>query len=268
MASNFQALDPDGVTELTFKSTETALVHVPWNAIGDATGAYSATVNSTGSLGVILKDAAGNEISPSAKSEGGASAPGNGLNPVGLVYRSAKTAPSGASGTYTWGSINGAGDLRVDGGQSFDAYIPVTSGIIAYGAGDVIGGILEVANAARASGAGGMITEVELIIEDDGTGGWAADAAQVWLFNSSPANGVYTNDTAFSLHADDRGDLIDVIPLDTFIEGGASSVLKASNVNKTYRVDVTSMYAVIVGIPAITPDQTDAITLRIGMIRD
>ena len=183
------------------------------------------------------------------------------------VQRTAKTAGSSADGDYSTVNVNPAGDVRVDGGQVHVFENAPTISVSAYTEGDVFGGEIEITDAARVSGGGGLITDVVMAVEDDGSADFAANNIELWVFKSNPA-GTYPDNAALAISDADAFEVERVITLDTYHDGGNITILSASNLNIGYNCDATSLWVVPVIRTAITPDATDGVQFRIKMIRD
>jgi hypothetical protein len=159
------------------------------------------------------------------------------------------------------------GDLRVDGGRVFthEEVLTVTAG--AYSVDDVLGADFELANAARETGIGGVVMSVVASIEDNDADGFAADDIEIFFFKSAPA-GTYTDNAALAITDADAAECEGAVKLDTKYDGGHITILQATNVNLAYTCDATSLYAVCAVRTAVTPEATDAIQLRIKLMRD
>lgn len=183
------------------------------------------------------------------------------------VRRDAKAAGAGTDGDYATLNVTANGDLRVDGGQIHVFESAPTISASAYAEGDVFGGEIEITNAARVSGGGGMITDVVMAVEDDGSADFAANNIELWFFKSNPA-GTYTDNAALAVSDADAFEIERVVKLNEKWDGGNITVLSASNLNISYNCDATSLWVVPVIRAAVTPDATDAVQFRIKMIRD
>ena len=183
------------------------------------------------------------------------------------VRRDAKAVGAGTDGDYATLNVNAGGDLRVDGGQVHVFESAPTISASAYASGDVFGGEIEITNAARVSGGGGLITDVVMAVEDDGSADFAANKIELWFFKSNPA-GTYTDNAALAVSDADAFEVERVVTLDEYYDGGNVTILSAANLNIGYNCDATSLWAVPVIRAAITPDATDAVQFRFKLIRD
>ena len=133
----------------------------------------------------------------------------------------------------------------------------------AYAAGDVVGGEIEITNAARISGDGGVLASCSLSCEDD----LAASDIEVLLFDSNPT-GTYTDNAALAVPDADTYALIAAVDLDKKTDTGDGSFLQGRNVMVPYQADATSLWAVMVCRNAFTLTATNAIQLNMHLIRD
>ena len=133
----------------------------------------------------------------------------------------------------------------------------------AYAAGDVVGGEIEITNAARISGDGGVLASASLSCEDD----LAASDIEVLLFDSNPT-GTYTDNAALAVPDADTYALIAAVDLDKKTDTGDGSFLQGRNVMVPYQADATSLWAVMVCRNAFTLTATNAIQLNMHFIRD
>jgi len=239
--------------------------------IGDeSTDAGLAPVDATNGLAVDPKGDALTAlqlIDNIVNTEDNAHSSGDSGVPMLGVRRDAKAVGSGADGDYSTLNLNGAGDLRVDGGQvfAFESAPTVTAG--AYTADDCIGGEIEITNSARVSGGGGVLMQISMGIEDNDADGFAANDIDVIIFKSNPA-GTYTDNTALAVTDADAFEIEGVVTLDTKLDLGDVTLLQANNINLPYVCDATSLFAVAVNRGGKTPEATDAIQLRFKMLRD
>lgn len=224
-----------------------------------------------GDVGGLAVDAAGRAIIRSSYDEDAAHSSGDGGFPALAVRRDAKAVGSGTDGDYSTLNVNAGGDLRVDGGQTYVIRTTPTVTAGAYTAGDIIGGEQTLANAARISGGGGILTGVTFIAEDDDADGWAAEDIEILIFESDPG-GTYTDNNALdgsALTDADAALVLGTVLLDTKVDLGNVSMLKSTNVNLAYLCSGgTSLYAVAVNRGGKTPEATDAINIVYHFIRD
>jgi hypothetical protein len=129
--------------------------------------------------------------------------------------------------------INPDGDLRVDGGRvyAFETTPSVTAGL--YSADDVLGAEIEITDAARESGIGGVVMSVIAAIEDNDADGFAAGDIDVFFFKSDPA-GTYTDNGVLTITDADAFECEGAINLDAKFDGGHVTILQASNCNLPY----------------------------------
>lgn len=134
----------------------------------------------------------------------------------------------------------------------------------AYAAGDVVGGEIEITNAARISGDGGFLATLSIMCEDD----LAAGDLDVFIFKSNPAS-TYTDNSALPTSADaDAFELITAVNLGEKIDLGDGALLQARNIMVPYQCDATSLFAVPVCRNAFTLTATTAIHFAAHLARD
>jgi hypothetical protein len=199
--------------------------------------------------------------------------------PIGVVRRTAKTADAGTDGDYSRLAVNDAGDLRVDGGQVFAAEqnsLAVSQAV--YDTGVVIHGVVTIANAARISGGGGIVTQVAMTLTDTGNnGGWSANDVEVVFFKDMSDTGVFSDDSGVSSW--DTGYITEIegiVQLDevysyrnSATDTGQIKVLQAKNVNMGYICNATTLYALPIMRGSLRAfDDTGEANLRVKMIRD
>ena len=152
-------------------------------------------------------------------------------------------------------------------GQVFHVFTTPTVTAGAYTAGDVVGGEQTLANAARVSGGGGIISSVGMSSEG---GTIAADDIEVIFYTSNPAS-TYTDNAALPTGADaDSFLILGSVILDTAVDIGDGIFLYARNVNLPYTcTGSTSLYAVAVERSGTyAPDATDGVGFVYGLLRD
>ena len=186
------------------------------------------------------------------------------------VRRDAKAVGAGTDGDYATINTTANGDVRVDGGQAYVITVAPTVTAGPYTADDIIGGEMTLTDAARASGEGGIISAVTFIAEDDAADGWAANGIEVMIFDSNPA-GTYTDNAVLdssSLTDADAALLLGTVLLNTKVDLGNVTMLKATNVNIPYLCSGSAdLYAVAINRGGVTPEATDAITFKFHLIR-
>lgn len=148
---------------------------------------------------------------------------------------------------------------------AFENTPTVTAG--AYSASDCLGGIIEIANAARRSGGGGVISQIVMAIEDNDADGWSASDVDVIIFKSLPG-GTYTDNLALAVSDADAFEIEAVVTLDEKFDLGDVTLLQAKNISLPYVCDSTSLWMLAVNRGGKTPEATDAIQFRLKLIRD
>ena len=248
MANNY-SIDPG--TTLTFKSTDNAGTHTTHSNVDDIVPGVAAT-----SLG---------------KAEDAAHTSADTGVAVLAVRRDAKAVGSGADADYSTLNVSADGDLRVDGGKAHVVKVAPTVTAGAYTADDCMGGEMTVAAAARISGGSGVLTGITMVAEDNASDGWAASNVEVLIFESDPA-GTYTDNVALDGTALTDADallLLGTVLLDTYVDLGDITMLKATNVNIPYVADGSAdLFAVAINRGGVTPEATDAIQFTFHFIRD
>lgn len=188
-------------------------------------------------------------------------------NPVQVGGRFDATNRSVDDGDAAAIAVTSQGHVIVDGGRvfAFEDAPTVTAG--AYDADDCLGGEIEITNAARISGGGGVIMQVVMAAEDNAADGWSAGDVDIIIFKSDPA-GTYTDNVALAVSDADAFEIEAIITLDEKFDCGDVTLLQAKNVNIPYACDATSLWAVAVNRGGVEPEATDAIQFRFKMIRD
>ena len=136
----------------------------------------------------------------------------------------------------------------------------ITAG--AYSAGDAVGGLLTFENAALVSGAGGFVTDMQLI--DDA--GQDAEL-ELWLFDQT-----FTAMADNAAWAPSEADLENLIALITTDDGawfaaGTPSVARVECLQR-YALAATSLFGQLVTRGTPTYAATDDITVKIGVSQD
>ena len=158
-----------------------------------------------------------------------------------------------SAGTARIGKVTGEGDKLVQ-------KPTITAG--AYSAGDAVGGLLTFANAALVSGAGGFVTDMQ-IVDDAGQ-----DAAlELWLFDQT-----FTAMTDNAAWAPSEADLENLIAIITTADGawfaaGTPSVARVECLQR-YALAATSLFGQLVTRGTPTYAATDDITVKIGVSQD
>jgi hypothetical protein len=191
--------------------------------------------------------------------------------PALAVRRDAKAVGSDTDADYSTLNVSATGDLRVDGGAAFVVRVAPTVTAGAYTANDTLGGEMTITAAARVSGGGGILTGITFVAEDDTANAWGADDVEVLIFDSNPA-GTYTDNATLdssSLTDADAFLLLGSVLLDTFVNLGNISMLKATNVNIPYVCSGSAnLFAVALNRGAVTPEATDSVQFTFHMVRD
>lgn len=136
----------------------------------------------------------------------------------------------------------------------------VTAG--AYSAGDAVGGLLTFANAARESGAGGVIKDV-LILDDAGQ----SVEMELWLFSET-----FTAMSDNAAWAPSEADLRKLVAIVSTADGAwfAAGTPSAARVECSQRYDcaATSLFGQLVTRGTPTYAATDDVTVILGLLTD
>lgn len=152
-------------------------------------------------------------------------------------------AGAGSDGDYSALSASSTGELRVFSHKDQLRIAVQTSSLstsLAYVAGDQVGTLLTLANAARASGGTGVITSVLLTNANDVIG-----AYDVVFFRASVT--LASDSSAFSISAADTRSVVAVVPLTSAVDLGSGRVAQALNIAVPYDCSGgTSLYAALI----------------------
>ena len=144
----------------------------------------------------------------------------------------------------------------------------LTNTLPAYAVGDCVGGLTEVANVARVSGAHQILNSFTL---------WDTDGQEepfnVYLFMANPTNSTFTDANPVVVHADDRDLIVPGSPFRIYegdyvaAQAGGSGATKA-NMGISFELAATSMWIALEAVE--TPDyaNTDALTMNMDFLRD
>lgn len=141
---------------------------------------------------------------------------------------------------------------------------PTVSATPDYSVLDVIGGEIVLANAARITGKGGIITGVTIVSKVDLTIG----DIDILFFNDNPA-GTYTDNGALTVSDADMLLLEgSAIPNIKTVLSGSKVMLEIDNLNIGYKCAATSLYAVPVARAAINLGSTTDLQFTFKLLRD
>ena len=240
--------------------------------ITSATITFEATIDGTNYVAVRAKNLNTGAISTTATANGIYSVDVSGLSlfrarisawTTGTLYvyaRSASIAPAplvdiGAvtAGENHLGSVSGHG-------KTIGVIPTVTAG--AYSAGDTVGGLMTFANAARATGAGGVLKSV-VLLDDAGQ-----DAElELWLFNVT-----FTAIADNAAWAPSEADLEKLICVVSTTDGAwrAADTPSANVIEVAQRYDLvgTSIFGQLVTRGTPTYAATDDVTVKNGLLQD
>jgi hypothetical protein len=132
----------------------------------------------------------------------------------------------------------------------------VTAG--AYVSGQVVGGLISLANAARVNSGSGLIQSVSVTAKTNLTATYF-----VYFFDTNPTNSTFTDNSALAINVADLPFLCGVAQCTTNFSGGTPQILQASNVAIPFKLSAaaTTLYAVIV----IQGAQSFASTSAVGL---
>jgi hypothetical protein len=143
--------------------------------------------------------------------------------------------------------------------------VPVTPTVTAgaYTAGDVVGGLLEFANAARANGVGGLVVGVS-IIDDAGQD----SEMELWLFNAQPD--AIADNAPFAPTEADLHDLAGILSTadGSWRSAGTPSACYVSEYLRYDPISGTSIYGFLVDRTGGTLANTDDITVILHVLQD
>lgn len=139
----------------------------------------------------------------------------------------------------------------------------VTAG--AYSAGDVLGVLMTITNAARDTGLGGRIRSVGMF--DEGANG-EVDDIDIFFFGDNPSGSTFTNNGALAIVDADGPKIVGAVQLGEIFDTGDGKWLQAVGLDIPYVCVGTSLYAVAVHRDTWAPDATDGITFIFTMERD
>lgn len=150
---------------------------------------------------------------------------------------------AGADGDYSAISVSATGEARIFSHKDQVRIAVQTSSLstsLAYAAGDQVGTLLTLANAARASGGSGVITSVLLTNANDVIG-----AYDVVFFRASVT--LASDSSPFSISAADTRSVVAVVPLASAVDLGSGRVAQALNIAVPYDCSGgTSLYAALI----------------------
>lgn len=191
------------------------------------------------------------------------------------------TAPSGRalSANAAVTSIN-AGETHVGeiGSNQIAVSVAATVTASAYSAGNALGGLQTIANAARVSGSlgaagtGGILTGMNVSSKALQSG----VQIDIFLFNANPSGSTCTDKTAFVLAAADANKVVGVITVPStpangggWFGGGTGSIAMSTYYPVTYDLaSATSLFACGVVRAAITPASTSDISYNYNILRN
>ncbi len=133
-----------------------------------------------------------------------------------------------------------------------------------YSDGDVIGGLMTLADAVSQIGDGGKVVSAAVHSDAD----LSTVPIRVLLFSANPSASTITENASFVLHANDKAKLCGVIDLSTRASIGTPDVLFAANANVPFRCAGRDLYAVAIAGGAINLGAVTDLTFVFGIERE
>jgi len=236
----------------------------PIPLVNNSTGAAALSTTANGNFLLGVAGALTLRIRMSAYSSGTATVYLEGSSAGNGVFLS-RSIPTGLNSIGTMGLDAGTNNIGRVGSEGITISQTPTVTVGAYSAGDVVGGLLTFANAARVATYGGVIKNV-LIVDDAGQ-----DAElELWLFNQ--AFTPIADNGAWAPAEADLENLITVVSTETsdqgWIAAGTPSICDIE-VSRRYDLVGTSMFGQLVS-PTDTPTfaATDDITVKVLLLQD
>ena len=161
------------------------------------------------------------------------------------------------AGTNLIGSVAPPGTVHLTAAPT------VTAG--AYTAGQVVGGKISLATAARVNNGSGVIQNVLVTVST------ALSAPfDVFFFDTNPTNSTFTDNAALALNAADLPYLCGVAHCNDQVSGGTPQIFQAVNLAIPFKLGAaaTTLYAVIVMRGGETLASTSAIGLSVIILQD
>lgn len=139
----------------------------------------------------------------------------------------------------------------------------VTAG--AYTTGQVVGGKISIANAARLNSGSGLIEQVCITVKTALT-----QPFDVIFFDTDPSNSTFTDNAALAVNVADLPFICGVAHCTDLVSLGTPQLLQASGLAIPYKLSAaaTTLYAVIVIRGSQSFASTSAIQMSTGLIRD
>lgn len=133
-----------------------------------------------------------------------------------------------------------------------------------YSTGDVMGGKMTIANAARLSGGSGKLESIVMASKVDMT----VDI-DVVIFDSDPSATTFTENSAVALDAADAAKVIGVVTISTRHDLGTPVIASVRGLGIPFDCAAgTSLYAVCVARGTINLGSTSDLTFRFGITQD
>lgn len=159
--------------------------------------------------------------------------------------------------------------VRVEAGRNHKtvSVTPTVEATPDYAAGDVIGGKMTLANAAREDEGSGAIVSAHVYSLVDIS---SAVPIQIVFFNADPTNSTFTENGAFAVHADDLAKIVGAVTLDQHIDCGTPVVKHTVGTTRLPFVlpAGSSLYAVAISGGAINLASAADLTFVFGIEQD
>jgi len=173
-------------------------------------------------------------------------------------------APSGLLGTVTLAA--GEAHIGEVGASSITVDVVPTIDTAAYAAGDSVGGLITLANAARVAGGSGVIQSLTLADADSQN-----EPYQIIFLSANPSGSTVTDQSPVNIVEADLAKIIGVVNLyaGDYSSFSATSVGAVANIGIGYDLPSgTSLFVILK--PTSTPDytQTDALKLGVHLLRN
>lgn len=133
-----------------------------------------------------------------------------------------------------------------------------------YSTGDVMGGLMTISNAARASGGSGIVNSIVLASKVDLT----VDV-DVVLFDANPSGTTFTENAAVAIATTDAAKVIGIVTLSTRHDLGTPVVASGRGLGVPFdAADGKDIYAVCIARGTINLGTTSDLTFRFGILQD
>lgn len=160
-----------------------------------------------------------------------------------------------------------AGDNHVGlvGGVTVNTKVTPTVTASAYSSGKVIGGVISVANAFRSAELSGILHRLYITSKNN-----IQPTLHIYLFDTNPSNGTYTDQVALTWNATDFGYVVGCIQIvaSNWVSDGTKAVADLPGLNEVLLSTSTTLYALAVIQGAFTPGSTSDFTIGFNILQD